>query len=80
MTQDWTALLLRDEGVPGCRVLLDAITAGGADTFELELNVWTVTVDRTTGSAHVEHSFDPDEGDLTLDELVGGLRARLDGA
>lgn len=80
MTQDWTERLFRDEGASGSQVILDAVAAEGPDPLALDLNVWEVTVDRRAGTVHVEHSFDPDEGDLTVDELVSGLRARLAGS
>ncbi|WP_148613743.1 hypothetical protein [Nocardioides rubriscoriae] len=77
MSQDWTERLFRDEGAPGARVILDAVASPGPDPLELDLNVWIVTVDRAAGTVHVEHSFDPDEGDLSLDDLVTGLGSRL---
>jgi hypothetical protein len=77
MTQDWTERLFRDEGPSGSRVILDAVAGSAAGPIELELDVWLVTVDRAAGTVHVEHSFDPDEGDLTVDALVAGLEQRL---
>ena len=77
MTQDWTDRIFRDEGPSGSRVILDAVAGTAKDPIELDLNVWLVTVDRSAGTVHVEHSFDPDEGDLTVEALVSGLEARL---
>lgn len=77
MSQDWTARLFHDEGASGARMVLDAASSPGDDAVELDLNVWLVRIDRAAGTVHVEHSFDPDEGDLSVEELVSGLTTQL---